>query len=86
MTPGTRSHEAVAEEVGQDHPRCNVWWLWTVLGSVMLLAMAWACWLSERSMTASEEIKTAAVRVASMDKDVDEMKADIKELLRRVPK
>lgn len=79
------THRPQSDEEGQAMPRCNLWWLWGLLGGVILIAGTWLVGLSVRGAELGSELRVNAEKHQRLEMDLLEIKTDVKELLRRSP-
>lgn len=77
------------QEEAVSAPRCNIWWHLLICGGLVLSALTalGTGFLRNANKCADLEVKVTSqdTLLREQSKDIDEVKADVKELLRRTP-
>ena len=70
--------------------RCAIWSWLCITGALGMAVVAgfvgWDCWLTLRSQDTDKVAAVASTKADGLEKQLDEIKADLKELLRRSSK
>ena len=85
--PGTASVDAVGEEAPA--ARCAIIFWLSAFGAMILFGfgalVAWDSWMTIRGTETDKVAAVTAHDVAGLEKSLDEVRGDVKELLRRTP-
>ena len=84
MPPHSTHNEEAVEA-----PRCSIWWHLVIVFGLIGAALVGlgSGWLYNANLGRcnESEIRVMQMKQANQDRDIDEIKADLKELLRRTP-
>ena len=77
------------QEAVSDSPRCNIWWHLVIVGGLFFGALtilgSWSAWLTVRAAELDNRVTINATKAVAVEKTLDDLRADVKELLRRTP-